>query len=126
MKAFALLPACALAACAATLPPPNPTGTLTAGFGQTAAVGSLLVTPVALVEDSRCPVIAQCVWAGRLVVKAEVRTGRKIDIRDFTLASPQSAAGGTVTLVDAKPEKMSGAPPQISDYRFTFQFSGSR
>ena len=92
MKALALLPAFVLAACAASLPAPLPTGTPTAGFGQTARAGPLLVTPIALVEDSRCPMNARCIWAGRLTVRAEVRAGRTMDVRNVTLGVGQQIA----------------------------------
>ncbi|WP_051504268.1 hypothetical protein [Sphingomonas jaspsi] len=124
MKTFAILPAFALAACAATLPTPNPTGTPTAGFQQTATVGSLQVTPVALVEDSRCPINARCVWAGHLTVRAEIRGGRWKQVKDLTLSAPQPVADGQITLVDALPQKVAGKPASLADYRFTFSFSG--
>jgi len=124
MKAFAALPALALAACATSVVPLHPTGTPTAGFMQTATVGSLQVTPITLVEDSRCPINARCVWAGRLVVKTEIRGGRWREIRDLTLAGPQPIADGQITLVDAQPSKVAGQPVALADYRFTFSFSG--
>ena len=124
MKALAPLSAFALAACAASLPAPAPTGTPTAGFGQTASAGSLRVTPIALVEDSRCPMNARCIWAGRLTVKAEVRAGRTTEIRNLTLGVGQRIADGTLTLTGAQPEKMAGHPTKPADYRFTFAFDG--
>ena len=124
MKALALLPAFVLAACAASLPAPLPTGTPTAGFGQTARAGPLLVTPIALVEDSRCPMNARCIWAGRLTVRAEVRAGRTMDVRNVTLGVGQQIADGTLTLTGAQPDKLAGQPTNPADYRFTFAFDG--
>lgn len=124
MKAFAILPGLALAACAATTPPVRTTGTPTAGLGQTANVESLLVTPVAVVEDSRCPADVQCVWAGRLVVRTEVRGGSWTKALDLTLGAGQHVADGEITLVSAVPEKTSKTPTKPSDYRFTYSFSG--
>lgn len=124
MKAFALLPALALAACAATTPPVQTTGTPTAGLGQTANVDSLLVTPAAVVEDSRCPADVQCVWAGRLVVRTEVRGGSWVKTLDLTLGAGQHVADGEIILVSAVPEKNSTKPVNPGDYRFTYSFSG--
>nr|WP_294846379.1 hypothetical protein [uncultured Sphingomonas sp.] len=124
MKAFAILPALALAACAATTPPLHTTGTPTAGLGQTANVDSLLVTPIAIVEDSRCPIIAQCVWAGRLVVRTEVRAGSWTKTLDLTLGAGQHVADGEIRLENAVPDKNSKTPVKPSDYRFTYSFSG--
>ena len=75
-----LAAACAalsLGACA-TLPngpivnggPVRPDGM--AMIGQPTRVGALVVTPKTLVEDSRCPMNARCVWAGRVVVTARI------------------------------------------------------
>ena len=124
MKAFAILPALALAACAATTPPLQTTGTPTAGLGQTANVDSLLVTPIAIVEDSRCPADVQCIWAGRLVVKTEVRGGSWTKTLDLTLGVGSHIADGEITLENAAPEKNSKTPVKPSEYRFTYSFSG--
>lgn len=124
MKAFVLLPALALAACAATTPPLKTTGTPTAGLGQTANVESLLATPVAVIEDSRCPEDVQCVWAGRLVVRTEVRGGSWTKTLDLTMGTGQHVADGEITLVNAEPAKNSTRPVKPDDYLFTYSFSG--
>ena len=51
-----------------------------------------------MVEDSRCPINARCVWAGRLIVRADVLGSGGIESRDFELGQPQPVAGGTITL----------------------------
>ena len=37
-------------------------------LGVPVRVGAVVVTPLEVVEDSRCPINARCVWAGRLIV----------------------------------------------------------
>ena len=41
-------------------------------LGQPTRVGRLVVTPLRVAEDSRCPINARCVWAGRAVVQTRI------------------------------------------------------
>ena len=118
-----LLAALALGACA-TVPLAEPvmTGTATAGFGQVATVGPLHVRPIALVEDSRCPINARCIWAGRLILKAQVelRGGGEQLTTDLTLGTPLSIGADRLTLVSAEPGRLAGAKGNAPANRFTF------
>lgn len=116
MQRLATLTALALAACV------TPGTSATPGLGQVGLVDGLRVRPLQIVEDSRCPVNAICVWAGRLVVRTEIRGGNWRETRDLELRKPQSIADGRLTLVEAAPSKMADHPVDPSDYRFTFAF----
>ena len=120
MKAAALL-AAALAGCATVLPvAAGPTATL----GQLVYVNGLKVRPLQIIEDSRCPKDAVCVWAGRVVVKAEVIGGSWQKTLDLELGKPQQIADGALTLVAVHPPKQAGADTDPRAYRFTFDFQG--
>lgn len=121
MKRLLPLVALLLSACANV--PPAEAG-FAAGLGQVASVDGLRVRPLQIVEDSRCPINAVCVWAGRLIVRAEVRGGSWREIRDLELGKPQNIADGQLTLVAAEPGKMAGAETDLRAYRFTFAFEG--
>jgi hypothetical protein len=121
MKAAAALMAIALASCATT--PPAEAGP-TAAIGETAYTNGLRVRPIAVVEDSRCPINAICVWAGRLVVRSEVMGGNWRQTRDLELGKGQQVADGTLALVSAEPSKVAGAETDPRSYRFTFDFQG--
>ena len=126
MKRFALaivvaLGPLALAACAALPAASATTGTPTAGFGQTANVGPLLVRPIALVEDSRCPVNARCVWAGRAIVRTAVAGTGWRETLNLTLGERITTHGTTVALTSVEPGKMAGAEAQPLDYVFGFE-----
>lgn len=58
--------------------------------------GSLKIEFVELVEDSRCPADAQCIWAGNAKIKVRVsfRDGRARDYELNTSTSPQSVKVG--------------------------------
>lgn len=119
-----LLPVLWLAACATT-PPVVPEGP--ARLGQGVRVGGPVVRPLKVVEDSRCPANARCVWAGRVVLRASVTGGKWRRTVDLTLGDAGvHMADGMLRLVSVTPEKMAGAgqgfPP--SAYRFGFEFDG--
>ena len=120
MKAMLPLLMLALAGCA-TIPPPA-AGPV-AGLGQEAQVGGLRIRPIRVIEDSRCPVNVQCVWAGRLILETEISSGAPYQIHMLELGKPArvAIAGGTVTLVAAQPGKVAGAEIPRDAYRFTFQ-----
>ena len=80
-----------------------------------------------VIEDSRCPVDVQCVWAGRLVVRATVMGGGWSRQIDLTLGMPVNVADGALTLVAASPaQRVDARPAKDSAYRFTFAFRGGR
>jgi hypothetical protein len=123
MKVIAIMPVLALVACVSTGSPVATTGTPIAGLQQTASVGPLLVTPVRITEDSRCPINAICVWAGRLVIEVQVsdRPGNDRQMVSLTLGQPGvELANGTLSLVAASPAKMADVTVQPGDHRFTF------
>src|SRR5688572_3184002 len=120
MKAAALI-ALALAGCATV---PLVEAGPTVALGETAWTNGLHVRPIAIVEDSRCPINAVCVWAGRLVVRSEIRGGSWQQTRDLELGKPQHIADGALTLVAAEPSKQAGVEIDRRAYRFTFDFQG--
>ena len=80
--------------------------------------------PLQIVEDSRCPKDVVCVWAGRLVVRAEVIGGAWHKTLDLELGKPQQVADGALTLIAIRPPKQAGAETDPRAFRFTFDFQG--
>ncbi len=114
----------ASSACA-TMPPAKSDG-IDVAFGQTAYVDGPKIRPIKLIEDSRCPMNARCIWAGRVrVLVAWVKPGGNKEV-ELTLGEPVPLADGSLMLTDVKPSKMAGEGKALtsSDYRFSFQFSG--
>lgn len=120
MKAVATVIALMLAACA-TVPPAN--AGPTAGLGQVAVVNGLRLRPIEVVEDSRCPASVQCVWAGRLSVRARMNGPGWTQIRDFELGVAQAVDRYRVKLIAAEPQKAAPAEIDPRAYRFTFAVS---
>lgn len=116
-----LAPALWLAACA-TMPPIVPEGP--ALMGQTVRVNGPTVRPVKVVEDSRCPADVRCVWAGRVVILAEVAGGNWRRTVKLTLGDEGvTVANGRLRLVSVTPEKLRKSDPAFP-YRFSFAFQG--
>ena len=96
----------------------------TARIGQTVYVGGPTVKPIKLVEDSRCPERMMCFWAGRVVVRAEVGTGRGKQEIELSLGESKQVADGQLTLRAVAPARRQGREIAPGDYRFTYDFKG--
>ncbi len=99
-----------------------PQGTPVA-LGQAVQVGTVVATPMAVVEDSRCPINARCVWAGRLVVKTRIDGAGWRDTADLTLGEPWSTHDVGIALTSGEPGRMAGEGQETpaSAYRFTYE-----
>lgn len=121
---LALVPVLLLAACAASPQPSGPVhfdGEATGGLNQTVRLHDLSIRATQVVEDSRCPTGVQCVWAGRVVVRTEIRGQGWSRVEDLEL-------GRGIALEDARalrlsavaPTRVQGAEPVGASYRFTW------
>jgi hypothetical protein len=88
------------------------------GLNQSATVGPVRVTPLAVLEASRCPRGVQCVWAGRVRIEARVAGVR----RELFLGQAIAVSGGQLELSEVAPAKAQGAIIAPRDYRFRFTF----
>ncbi|QZH74904.1 MAG: hypothetical protein JY451_14865 [Erythrobacter sp.] len=131
--AFAYAPialAAALLSACATLPdapivsngPALPVGSGVA-LGQPVEVASnLVVTPMEVTEDSRCPINARCIWPGQIVVQTRVDGAGWRETVALTMGEPASVRGRTVNLTSAEPGLMAGEEQGLpGNYRFTFE-----
>lgn len=121
-KKYLPVTALLLTACITT-PGPRTDGSDVA-LGQEAYVDGPIVKPVAVLEDSRCPMDAQCVWAGQVRLKMLWMHPR--GNREFELLTDQPApiADGAITLLSVRPEKRTDGSVNPADYRFSFRFDG--
>jgi hypothetical protein len=109
----------------ATIQPTKSDG-IDVAFGQTAYVDGPKIRPIKLIEDSRCPMNARCVWAGRVrILAAWVKADGERQV-ELTLGEPTALADGILTLTAVTPSKMAGEGKELvpSDYLFSFQFAG--
>lgn len=99
-------------------------GVVVARVGQSADLGGgLVVRPIRVIEDSRCPNNVQCIWAGRLRLLADV-SGAEVEL---TLGEPGATPRGSVTLAVASPGPWAEWPTaelgEKPAYRFGFRRS---
>ena len=95
-------------------------------LGRSAYVDGPIIRPVRVIEDSRCPMNARCIWAGTVKIEAIwVRPGDD-RIVELELGKPMSLADGSLVLTDVSPSRMAGEGQELkpADYRFSFRFMG--
>lgn len=98
-------------------------GVVAAGINETADLGhGLRVRPLEVIEDSRCPQNARCVWAGRLRLRVNVEGvgDREITLDEAAVETPH----GAFALVAVSPGPWTDWPEsQRTPYRFGFRRS---
>ncbi|WP_275229582.1 hypothetical protein [Novosphingobium album (ex Liu et al. 2023)] len=115
----------ALAGCAVPPPPQQgPAPLIHARIGRTVMVDGPKVTPLAVLEDSRCPMNARCVWAGRVRISARIDLGARSETRELTQGEPIRVADGTLELVEVQPDRRTDTTIAPRDYRFGLRFMG--
>ncbi len=119
MKRALILAAPILAGCATA--PTSSDGVARAGLNQRVYVDGPYVTPLAIVEDSRCPDGVQCVSAGRTRVAVRIDLGSRSEYRVLCSDTPLQVADGQLALVEVTPVP-TGA--QAGAYRFGMRFAG--
>ena len=102
----------------------NDDGSVDARLGQTVNVGGPRVTPLAVLEDSRCPMEARCIWAGRVRLSVRVTTGAGSTVRDLATDKALQVADGQLVLQGVMPPRSTQRTIAPSDYRFTLKFDG--
>ncbi|WP_347303857.1 hypothetical protein V5740_04350 [Croceibacterium sp. TMG7-5b_MA50] len=113
-----------LAGCTATLPPPEGERHLpVASIGQRIGVDGPQLTPLEVLEDSRCPAGEQCVWAGRVRIRVAVHLGAGDRMVELEQGKPVPVADGALELVQVTPAKTAEAIAPAA-YRFSFRFDG--
>jgi|GEM_PF-1097291 len=119
-----------LAAPAAGYATETDTQWMTGGLGDTIAVGEdLVVIPLAVLEDSRCPAEVDCVQSGDFVLKVAVQKRaergtlyRSLGKYTVALQSPVPVDGGSLALTRVTPPR-SLHGPKIKNYQFTLGFN---
>ncbi len=101
----------------------NAPGVVVAGFGELADLGGgLTVRPIATIEDSRCPGNVQCLWAGRLRIRALV-SGRDAEL---TLGETTQTPHGAVAFAVASPSAWAEWPSDELGPRPAYRFGFRR
>ena len=100
-------------------------GIALAAIHQRVFAGGPYVTPLAVLEDSRCPINARCVWAGRVRISVRIDLGSHAETREIGTDAPIQVGDGQLSLVEVHPDKVAGgAIADPAAYRFGFKFAG--
>jgi hypothetical protein len=106
--------------------PFHASGTVTARLGETVRLGNVAVRPLAILEDSRCPLDVDCVWAGRVRVKVSVSGAGEPEME---IARPVPLpGGGALVLIAVAPARWQTAPAGVDvsgPARFAFRLGGA-
>jgi hypothetical protein len=119
-RLLAVLPLLLAAGCVGAERPAAPTSA-TVPVGRTAVLGPLRITPMSVVEDSRCPSAVVCVQAGavRIATRIEVRGDRRTETLE--LDTPVEAGAGCLRLAAVEPYPVQPGSVAPADYRLTYR-----
>ena len=82
------------------------------------------VTPLKVIEDSRCPIEAECVWEGRVIVEAELMLENQISAISLDTSKPQRIKNGFLSIAEVAPEmSIEWSPVPTESYRIAFSFA---
>ena len=100
-------------------------GTMVAHLNEEVRFGDISVKPLQILEDSRCPLDVECVWAGRIRVRVSV-SGVGAPVME--LNQPVTVTGGVqLSLVAVAPPNWQTPPPGVDPHappRFAFRLGG--
>jgi hypothetical protein len=120
-----LTAAFALSACATTRDPAPLADASDVALGERAYADGPIVQPVAVLEDSRCPMNARCIWAGRVRVQMLwIRGNGEQQPFEVTLGEATPLADGSITLESVRPDRVTNVELKPEDYRFSLRFAG--
>ena len=98
-------------------------GTVRAALGEGAHVGNLIIMPLAVVEDSRCPVDVQCIQAGTVRVSVSIVSGMGTSQQVIGLNQTVTTEAESIKLVEVTPQKKAGSAISNTEYHFVFEVS---
>ncbi|HWH07316.1 MAG TPA: hypothetical protein VNU47_02210 [Candidatus Paceibacterota bacterium] len=95
-------------------------GEATLRLNETAVFEHVRITPLAVIEDSRCPANVQCIQAGTIRVRVETVSGMGTSTDVIALGNSLTTEAEEVAFMSATPQNIAGAAIAPGDYRLTF------
>ncbi len=95
------------------------------GLYEEISFNDLILEPLEVTEDSRCPMDVQCIQAGRVVVSINIIStidGNFVHNAEVEIDKPIIVEKTKITFVKAAPDPVSTRKITEGDYRFTFYF----
>lgn len=97
------------------------TGDLTLSVGQKGTLGDLSIMWNEPLQDSRCPIGVQCIWAGELQINVTMKIGGYSETRTMFSSKPGYLFDGhkiSITAITPQAKQESKLAP--TDYKITF------
>lgn len=79
------------------------------------------ITPLEVVEDSRCPMDVACIWAGRIRLRLRIESGLGSSESVIVLNESLATEAEKITLLNVSPETKTSGPISSEDYLFQFE-----
>lgn len=93
-------------------------------LGKKEEVLGVSITPLEILQDSRCPKDVQCIQAGTVQVRTHISNGNSNESElILELGKPISVGGMNIILLNVLPEKKTTQSIQKDMYRFVFEIS---
>jgi len=94
--------------------------TVTAKINQRAEAFGVRITPLEILEDSRCPSGVQCIQAGTVRIRARLESGSGTSMQEFGMNVPITTEVEQVVMTDVRPSPIAGRQVQPGEYTFVF------
>lgn len=95
-------------------------GNVTLALGKSGSLLGIVLTPILIEEDSRCPVGVNCIQAGVVRVRTVVEGVSGAQEHVFVIGEPFVVDGQAVTLLEVSPEPLPDMGMILEEYRFKF------
>jgi hypothetical protein len=97
-------------------------GKMTLALGEKGGTADVAITPLNVLEDSRCGINVVCIQAGTVRLRVELAAAQLNTTQQvMELGKSLTVGGKQVTLTQVSPSAYAGQTIATSSYRFTFE-----
>lgn len=100
---------------------PDAPVTLSVKINETSGALGVKITPLEVIEDSRCPKDVVCIWAGTVKVRVMLSSGSGEAEQIFELDQEITTEVERITLTDVRPAAVSTEDIKDNQYEFEFR-----
>ena len=97
--------------------------TVKAHLGEAVTVLGIKITPLEVIEDSRCPIDVQCIQAGTVRLKVRLESGLGKSEMILGLDKTITTEAENISLTSVTPAPRASVKISPADYQFTFSVS---
>lgn len=94
---------------------------MTARINQKVSSSGITITPLEVVEDSRCPANVNCIWAGTVKIKTNLESPSGKSTQIFELNKTVTTETKSVTMINVAPQTQPNIKIKNADYVFYFE-----